>query len=160
MIRNYLILGVSVMILFAAAGHASVMPKPEKIDKQTILNTDARWEKNYMDYRVDEGFLDTLKSKVDGNLKIAVYLGTWCGDSRNNVPVFIKIMEELGKDHNIQVDYYNVQRKPNPSVKYFFEDLKVERVPTFIFFRDGKEIGRIVENPKNSLIEDFLEIIF
>jgi len=38
--------------------------------------------------------------------------------------------------------------------------LKVERVPTFIFFRDGREIGRIVENPKTGMVEDFMEILF
>jgi hypothetical protein len=53
-----------------------------------------------------------------------------------------------------------VKRKPSKKVKYFVEELKVERVPTFIFYRDGKEIGRIIENPKTSLIEDFLEIVF
>jgi len=33
-------------------------------------------------------------------------------------------------------------------------------VPTFIFYRGGGEIGRIVENPKAGMIEDFMEIVF
>ncbi|UCH95019.1 MAG: thioredoxin family protein [Candidatus Aminicenantes bacterium] len=131
----------------------------EKIDKDSILKTGKEWEDIYMNYRVDESFLDTLKVKIGDNLKIDVYLGTWCPDSRNNVPEFIKIIEAVNQD-NLPVNYYNVQRKAHKGIKYFVEDLKVERVPTFIFYRDGKEIGRIVENPKNSLIEDFLEIIF
>ena len=51
------------------------------------------------------------------------------------------------------------KKKPNKDVKYYVEDMKVERVPTFVFFRDGKEIGRTIENPKKSLLDDFLEIL-
>lgn len=132
--------------------------KMEKIDRDKILQTGKEWQDNYARYRVDESLLDTLKSKLGKNLKIDVYLGLWCSDSRNNVPKFIKILDKL--ETKVPVNYYNVPRKPGKNVKYFIEDLKVERVPTFIFYRDGKEIGRIIENPKKSLVEDFLEIIF
>lgn len=37
---------------------------------------------------------------------------------------------------------------------------KIEFVPTFIFFRDGKELGRIVEKPdKRNLEKHVLEIV-
>jgi hypothetical protein len=35
----------------------------------------------------------------------------------------------------------------------------VEKVPTFIFYRSDREIGRIVENPKTGLLEDTIEIL-
>jgi hypothetical protein len=155
--KNFITIWViSVSLVFFLS---PLLPGKEKIDKNKILKTGQEWKDNYMNYRVDESFLETLKAKIGGNLKIDVYLGTWCSDSRNNVPKFIKIIEAVDKD-NLPVNYYNVKRKPSKDVKYYVEDLKVERVPTFIFYRDGKEIGRIIENPKNSLIEDFLEIIF
>ena len=50
--------------------------------------------------------------------------------------------------------------KPNKQTKYYVKDLKVERVPTFIFYKNNKEIGRIIENPKKDMAEDFLEIVF
>lgn len=131
----------------------------EKIDKNNILNTGQEWKEIYMNYRVDESFLDTLKTKIGTNLKIDVYLGLWCSDSKNNVPKFIKIIDKVNNS-NLPVNYYTVERKPHQGIKYFVENLKVERVPTFIIYRDGKEIGRIVENPQKSLVEDFLEIIF
>jgi hypothetical protein len=155
--KNFITIWViSVSLVFFLS---PLLPGKEKIDKNKILKTGQEWKDNYMNYRVDESFLETLKAKIGGNLKIDVYLGTWCSDSRNNVPKFIKIIEAVDKD-NLPVNYYNVKRKPSSDVKYFVEDLKVERVPTFIFYREGKEIGRIVENPENSLIEDFLEIVF
>jgi len=148
------IMGLSLVILLSP-----LLTGQEKIDKSKILETGQEWKDNYMNYRVNDSMLETLKAKIGDGLKIDVYLGTWCSDSLNNVPKFIKIIEALAAD-NLPVTYYNVNRKPSSDVKYYVEDLKVERVPTFIFYRDGKEIGRIVENPKNSLIEDFLEIIF
>jgi hypothetical protein len=149
-----LVIGVSLVIFLSL-----LLTGQEKIEKNKILATGQEWKDNYMRYRVDESFLDTLKAKIGNDLKIDVYLGTWCSDSLNNVPKFIKIIEAVDAE-NLPVNYYNVKRKPNKEVKFYVEDLKVERVPTFIFYRNGKEIGRIVENPKNSLIEDFLEIIF
>jgi len=35
----------------------------------------------------------------------------------------------------------------------------VENVPTFIFFRNGEELGRIIEAPDKSLEEDMAGII-
>jgi hypothetical protein len=148
------VIGVS-LVLFLSP----LLTGMEKIDKNSILETGQEWKDNYMRYRVDESFLDTLKVKIGDDLKIDVYLGTWCSDSVNNVPKFIKIIEAV-ESENLPVNYYDVKRKASSDVKYYVKDLKVERVPTFIFYRNGKEIGRIVENPKNSLIEDFLEIIF
>lgn len=148
------IIGISVVIFLSP-----LLTGIEKMDKAQILKTGPEWGTNYVRYRVDESFLDALKAKIGDNLKIDVYLGTWCSDSLNNVPKFIKILD-LVRNPNVVVNFYNVKRKASSDVKYYVEDLKVERVPTFIFYRDGKEIGRIVENPKNSLVEDFLEIIF
>jgi len=34
---------------------------------------------------------------------------------------------------------------------------KIERIPTFIFLRNGKEIGRIIETPVKSLEEDWVQ---
>jgi hypothetical protein len=148
---------VVVMIFFFSSLSNSV-GKMEKIDRDKILQTGKDWQDSYASYRVDESLLDTLKSKLGDNLKIDVYLGLWCSDSRNNVPKFIRIIDLL--ETKVPVSYYTVPRKPSKNVKFFIEDLKVERVPTFIFYRDGKEIGRIIENPQKSLVEDFLEIAF
>jgi hypothetical protein len=91
-------------------------------------------------------------------MKIDVYLGIWCPDSRNNVPPFIKILDLVGT--GVPIRYFDVPRKASRDVKYYVEEMNVERVPSFIFFRDGKEVGRIIENPKMGMIEDMMEILF
>ena len=37
--------------------------------------------------------------------------------------------------------------------------LKIEKIPTFIFFKDDKEIGRIVESPEVNIETDLLKIL-
>lgn len=155
--REYGIIAIAVAFLFSLSVSFSAETKIEKIDENTILKTSEVWMENYENFDPQNELLERVKSRVGNNLKIDVYLGLWCPDSRNNVPKFLKIMDRL--EAGVPVDYYTVQRKPNRSVKYYVEDMKVEQVPTFVFFRDGKEIGRIIENPKKSLLADFLEII-
>jgi thiol-disulfide isomerase/thioredoxin len=131
----------------------------EKIDRDKILSHDNEWKKVYDDFTIDGNLIDSLKAKIGDNLKIDVYLGLWCGDSRENVPPFIKIIDKINESGKITANYYTVERKPNSETQYYVEEMKVERVPTFIFYKDGEEIGRIIENPSTSMAEDFLEII-
>jgi hypothetical protein len=134
----------------------------EKIERNKILMSNQEWQAVYKDFQVDEGLVEALASKLDGELKVDVYFGFWCSDSKDNVPPFLKIMDVLESFNNkvMTVNYYTVERKPTKETKYYVEEFKVERVPTFIFYREGKEIGRIVENPKNSLIEDMMNILY
>ena len=155
--RKYSIIVAAVAILFSLSCSFSAVTKIEKIDKNNILKTSKVWMENYDKFEPQNELLEKVKNRLGHNLKIDVYLGLWCPDSRNNVPKFLKIMDRLKAD--VPVHYYTVWQKPNRDIKYYVEDMKVERVPTFIFFRDGKEIGRIIENPKKSLLDDFLEIL-
>jgi predicted DsbA family dithiol-disulfide isomerase len=66
-------------------------------------------------------------------------------------------MDRLGV--SVPIRYFAVPRKATKDVKYYVEEMNVEKVPTFIFSRDGKEIGRIKENPKTGMIEDMLNIV-
>jgi hypothetical protein len=159
--KNAMIIGSCWMILSFLLSTLPVWGNepPKAIDKDAILATSPEWQKNYYHFEVDDGLIETFRIKANDNLEIDVYLGTWCSDSRKNVPGFIKIMD-IALVKSLKVKYFDVSRKANKDVKYYVEDLKVERVPTFIVYRDGKEIGRIVENPENSLIEDLIEIIF
>jgi ribosomal protein L30E len=130
----------------------------DKIGKNKILDAGEEWHQEYLNYRVDESFIDTLKSKIGKNLKIDVYLGLWCKDSKVNVPKFIKLVDTIN-NKNLIVNYYNCPRKANRQVKYYVEKFKVERIPTFIFYRNGKELGRIIEHPQKSIADDFLNIL-
>jgi hypothetical protein len=141
-------------MLISCSGYAA-----QKVDKDAILIDGEEWQNVYIQSEVDEGLVEAMAYKIE-NLRIDVYFAFWCGDSKNNVPPFLKIISGIERFNvNIPVNYYSVERKPNKETKYYVEEFKVERVPTFIFYKNDKEIGRITENPKRSVIEDMIEII-
>jgi len=143
------------VILFVSLICMANVPVNE-ITREKVLSG-PEWQQNYDSYKPDPAQIETLKSKLGVNLHVDIYLGLWCSDSRNNVPPFIKIVDATGI--SVPVRFYNVQRKPVATVKYFSDKYQVERVPTFIFYRGDTEIGRIVENPKTSLIEDMIALL-
>jgi hypothetical protein len=150
---KYVILSVS--LLFFALVCLADVPTNE-ISRDKVLSN-LEWKEKYDAYSPAPDQISSLKEKLGGHLKIDVYLGLWCSDSRNNVPPFIKILDTAGVE--VPVHFFNVQRKPVKTMQYFVDRLQVERVPTFIFYRGDREIGRIVENPKTGLAEDTLEIL-
>jgi hypothetical protein len=127
-----------------------------EIGRGRVLSA-AEWQANYDSYKPDPVQIGNVKSKLGSKLRIDIYLGLWCSDSLNNVPPFLKILDAV--DAPVPVRFFNVQRKPVKTIQYFSDKFRVERVPTFIFYRGETEIGRIVENPKASLIEDMIAIL-
>ena len=84
-------------------------------------------------------------------------MGTWCGDSQEQVPRFYRVLDEAKIDcKSMKVICVDGQKQCSDVQ---FEDYNIERVPTFIFYRKDKEIGRIIESPEVSLEEDFWGII-
>lgn len=140
---------------FALNGLAGVPTK--EINKDKVLAAGPEWQQNYDKYNPSPDQVSALNSKIGENLRVDVYLGLWCPDSERNVPPFIKIMELVGSD--VPLKFISVYRKPVKTIKYFVDDVQVEKVPTFIFYRGDKEIGRIIENPKTGMIEDMIEIM-
>jgi hypothetical protein len=132
--------------------------EPQGVDRADILK-DEDWLRGYNQYVPDGELLESLRGKLPGVSKVEVYFAFWCSDSENNVPKFLKILGVL-QIPDLNVDFYSVERKANKDQKYYVEKLKIERIPTFIFSRDGGEIGRIVENPKTEMLEDILMILF
>ena len=84
-------------------------------------------------------------------------MGTWCGDSKRETPTFYKILDETNYNYN-NLELVTVDRsKTTPDG--LEKGYDVVRVPTFIFYKDGKEIGRYVEYARESLEEDMLAIL-
>jgi Thioredoxin len=142
-----------VLPLCSAGGQAA-----GETTREEILAAGQDWQQKYDQYQPDQGMLEAVKSKLGTGLRIDVYLGLWCPDSLNNVPPFVKVIDKLGT--GVTVRYFNLPKKTDKAIKYYLEGPKVERVPTFVFYRGDKEIGRIVENPKAGMLEDFMDILF
>ncbi len=155
--HKYLVLMAAAVFLFSVFSVSGFAAKSIKQGK--VYDT---WLKEIAASKIDQPIVEGLAAKSGGTLRIDVELAFWCRDSETNVPPFVRLIELLNKiaKEKVTVNYFSCERKANKKVKYFVEEFKVERVPTFIFYRQNKEIGRIIENPKKSMLEDFLEIVF
>ena len=117
----------------------------------------ASYDANYESYKVDSAAALQL-SKLMKDKKIKVVLGTWCGDSKFQVPNFLKIADAIKVDEkNVAFIAVDGAKKAENDL---LDGLNIERVPTFIITdKKGKEIGRIVESPKKSLELDLIDIL-
>lgn len=105
-------------------------------------------------------FANIKWSKALGKMKVEIYLGTWCGDSKRWVPRFLKAWEDLGLDPE-QVDLialYGGEEKYKQGPNGEEKGLKIHRVPTFIFKQGEEEVARMVEFPRNDLYTDLAQI--
>ena len=127
------------------------------IDRSALMGQEyLRFKVNYDSARVDSNFIEMIKL-VHGGIDVVVVLGTWCGDSKREVPRFLKIAD-LASIPPSRVRYYAVDRTKN-SPDGVTSTFRIERVPTFIFLKQGEEVGRIVESPRTSLEEEMLTIL-
>jgi hypothetical protein len=146
---------VAVMLCWVSLFCLADVPVNE-ITRQKVLSNE-EWQASYDSYKADPVKIETLKSKLGPDLHIDIYLGLWCSDSKNNVPAFIRMLDIAGS--SVSVRFYNVQRKPVKTIKYFSDKYRIEKVPTFIFYRGDIEAGRIIENPTVSLIDDSIAML-
>lgn len=108
------------------------------------------------DYIPDAASLAVLKKDL-AEYKIICFLGTWCEDSQEQLPVLYKVLSESG--YPVQsVQLYAVDRDKK-TLHGENETYKIELVPTIILLKDGKEAGRIVESSKASIEKDLVAII-
>ncbi len=108
----------------------------------------------YPMYKPNDTALAQLKSLI-GDIRCVIVLGTWCGDSKEQIPRFLKIIDQSGVSFDkLEIVCVDRQKEaPGMDIKSNFD---IEKVPTFIFFRNDQEIGRIIETPQSTLEADML----
>lgn len=92
---------------------------------------------------------------------ITIFMGTWCGDSRREVPRMLKMLDCCGFPESsltvIMVSNADTAYKKSPGHEE--EGRNIVRVPTLIVQDKEREVGRIVEYPRVSLEKDLLAIL-
>jgi len=113
--------------------------------------------KGYEDYHFNTEAVNKLIELIKNNLTIKVVMGTWCTDSRRELTRFMKILDAWGFPV-AEVTFIGVDNaKLAPVAEY--EKLNIERVPTFILYKNNFEAGRIIENPVTSLEQDMVNFL-
>lgn len=142
----------------------------EIVGEVTLIDIDKTiidWSIEAEYWKPDYELVEEL-SKIDFPVGIICVLGTWCGDSVREVPRFVKLLKAVD-NKNFKLKMLAVGRKDNELALEWekqngFEvgvraEYGIEFVPTFIFYKDGVEIGRIIETPESSLEIDMAHII-
>ncbi|MDH7448438.1 thioredoxin domain-containing protein [Aquimarina sp. 2201CG14-23] len=118
------------------------------------------FSKNYEAYIPNEAITNEFKTSLEA-YTIKIFMGTWCGDSKREVPHFYKTLAvtdfPISRLTTVAVDADRDHYKQSAGGEH--EGLNIHRVPTFIFYKDGKEVNRIVESPKKSIEEDIRDIL-
>lgn len=115
------------------------------------------FDNEYENYNVDTSALNLIANDIN-QTKFIIVLGTWCSDSREQIPRIFKILDFLNyPESKMQMVAVDRDKKAGD---YDIEHLKIELVPTIILYKEDVEVGRIVESPHLSLEEDIIDLIF
>ncbi len=115
---------------------------------------------SYKAYTVDSTTAIACKANLQ-NKSMTIFLGSWCGDSKREVPRMLKILETAGMDTNrvslVFVDNSTNSYKQSP--QHEEQNRNIHHVPTFIIYDGNNEMGRIIESPVISLEKDIQAIL-
>lgn len=165
----------AVLILLTSSACASARPaqevqaenKTEKkaeekvpvgpVTREAVEEASAAWVEAEVEAKPDAEAAHALAG-VEPGAEVEVFLGTWCGDSRREVPRLWKAIDEAGGSVPFQIHYIGVDHdKKEPAGA--LADNDVHYLPTFIVRRGGHEVGRIVETSPNGIEHDLLALL-
>lgn len=122
----------------------------------------AEWySPGYEHYQPNAAVVAQLKKLKPEKTTLKIVFGSWCGDSKRELPRMLKTLHAAGfTDKNIQlIGVYSDSEKYKQAPNREEKELNVYRVPTFIVYQNNKEIGRINEYPVESLERDLQKIL-
>ena len=115
---------------------------------------------SYDSYHVDSSVATQLKQYIS-NKTFVLFLGTWCGDSKREVPRLYKIFDFIGMQPEqvklVMVSNHDSVYKQSPTHEE--QGKNILRVPTLLVLENGNEINRFVEYPVESLEKDLLHML-
>lgn len=97
-------------------------------------------------------------AEVEPGAEVLVVLGTWCSDSRREVPRLWRALDEVGGLVPFELEYLAVDRSKEEPAE-LLAGLDLRYVPTFIVRRGGEEVGRVVESSPNGIERDLLALL-
>ena len=126
------------------------------LSKDDILQNIPEWQELVASYIPDSGIMEKIKA-IHKEIRVEIFLGTWCPDCKKHVSAYFKIMEMADNPH-ISTSYVGIPRE-REARKEFIQGKNIVRIPAFIIYFQNQEIGRIIETPAKSVEEDLIDII-
>jgi dipeptidyl aminopeptidase/acylaminoacyl peptidase len=138
------------------------------VTREDIASNIAGWDAEYFTYSPDPAILGEIGNRLEG-VDIVVVLGTWCSDSHREVPRLWKVLDSVGFDYGAMKTFAveRAQVEPDPALPQELVDWSksvrdyyaIKAVESIIVYRNGVELGRIVEAPEKSIEADLLDIL-
>ncbi len=129
-----------------------------KIARKQISNDQFPWFKANYDSYNSASSTDILYLKAyNKRVTFLVFGGTWCDDSQSLLPKFYRVLDEAQFPENA-VTMYGVDRNKK-SLKGETEKNLIMKVPTIIVYKDGREIGKVVESVMTTIEGDLKAMI-
>jgi tetratricopeptide (TPR) repeat protein len=130
------------------------------IDSLQKAPYDVWFKKNYTDYKPNPSVIETLKSLKINDFKIKIFFGTWCGDTKREMPRLLKVLDGIGfpKDKITFVALSSADSIYKQSKNREEHGYNIFRVGCYVFEKNGVEVNRIYELPVLSMERDVLAI--
>jgi hypothetical protein len=111
---------------------------------------------NYEKAKLSDDNINILKDRLN-DIRIIIFLGTWCSDTHALIPPFIKLLDKI--EYPIEkLQLYGVDR--NKETKGIEHRLyHIEKVPTIILMRDNNEVGRITEYVEKNIQTTLMQLL-
>ena len=121
---------------------------------------DKWFDSTYAAYQPNAGTINTLSKLNTKDISIQVFMGTWCGDSKREVPRFMKTLDAISfLQKNVSIVALGDDSLYKQSPQHEEAGKGIFRVPVFIIYKNGVELNRINEFPAFSLEKDILTIL-
>jgi hypothetical protein len=114
------------------------------------------YRQEYDHFRSAKEVMNQIYPLLDG-ITVTIVMGTWCSDSREQVPRFFRLFNDL--EHSFADPVIICVDREKKAGDLSLDGLNIVKVPTFIVYFKGTELGRIIETPKTTMDQDFLDIL-
>jgi tetratricopeptide (TPR) repeat protein len=130
------------------------------IDNLQKAPYDVWFKKNYADYKPNPTVIETLKSLKINDFKVRIFFGTWCGDTKREMPRLLKVLDEIGfpKEKITFIAMSSADSTYKQSKNREERGYNIFRVGCYVFEKNGVEVNRIYELPVLSMERDVLAI--
>ena len=142
------------VLIFSAGAAAQELRGP--VTREQILENCPGWADLAAAYAPSPEAIAKLQ-QLDRPVQIEVYLGSWCSDSKQHIPAFIKVLD-VAASPLITATYIGIPQAKAARAE-FYGGKDIQKIPTFIVLVDGIEKGRIIETPAKSVEADLVEIL-
>ncbi|MBX3044931.1 MAG: hypothetical protein KIT33_09730 [Candidatus Kapabacteria bacterium] len=109
-------------------------------------------------YQTDKIQIDRIKELVNtGDISFVIIAGSWCGDTKSELPKLIKIFDECNID-SVQYRIIGVGRDKKIT-DTDIDNIEIKLVPTLLIYKELELVGKIEEFPEYSWEQDIVIVL-